>query len=514
MARPDGARAFADPNRPVLVALAAPIYADLRLTIEVDPATTIRRAAAVRPRLCSIRAPPFGTRSSASAMPSTTARSTTLPRRPRRGRRARAALRDLDAGVSPWPGRLRCAPSSRSIRPASARCCRPGPAPHLRIRRHPLAAAAHAWTSLRVEPAERHAPGGVATTSCAARPARHGARSVAMADLTPTATRPGTREKLWRLLPEIYRAEDGDRLRRHGPLGELVARIGAAGRPSSGAASIGSGRTSRSRPATTGSSPTSATSWRPTWSPASTPRGRRVDVAKTIYYRRRKGTVGLLEELATDITGWSVRVVELFRRLGRTRHGLDPADRPAGGGRRVRGPAATAQGLVGAAHPHRRRRLRRPAQRARRGPDRTPPSTSTSTPPTSAAAAERPAGTTSPASACSSGGCTALRCHRRRRRCRTPAAPTSTRSTRPGATSRCSRRASRRSAISGSRRNSTRCRDRSRPICSTPPSSELYAPDCSTCAARRRSTAARRDFVPVLGTRGQARPRRRPTAGP
>src|SRR5712691_5924597 len=53
-------------------------------------------------------------------------------------------------------------------------------------------------------------------------------------------------------------------------------------------------------------------------------RGRRLDVAKTIYYRRRKGTLGLLEELAADVTGWDAHVVEFFRRLGRARHGLDP----------------------------------------------------------------------------------------------------------------------------------------------------------------------------------------------
>jgi hypothetical protein len=53
-------------------------------------------------------------------------------------------------------------------------------------------------------------------------------------------------------------------------------------------------------------------------------RGRRVDVAKTIYYRRRKGTPAVLERLTQDITGWEGTVVESFRRLGRTRHGLDP----------------------------------------------------------------------------------------------------------------------------------------------------------------------------------------------
>ena len=53
-------------------------------------------------------------------------------------------------------------------------------------------------------------------------------------------------------------------------------------------------------------------------------RGRRVDVAKTIYYRRRKGTPRVLEELIADITGWEGKVVESFRFLGRMRHLLDP----------------------------------------------------------------------------------------------------------------------------------------------------------------------------------------------
>src|SRR5205807_8856339 len=61
-------------------------------------------------------------------------------------------------------------------------------------------------------------------------------------------------------------------------------------------------------------------------------RGRRLDVAKPIHYRRRKGTVAVLEEVAADVTGWEARVVEFFRRLGRTRHGLDPALGPPGGG--------------------------------------------------------------------------------------------------------------------------------------------------------------------------------------
>jgi hypothetical protein len=44
----------------------------------------------------------------------------------------------------------------------------------------------------------------------------------------------------------------------------------------------------------------------------------RADVAKTIYYRRRKGTLPMLEELARDATGWSARAVEFFELLGWT----------------------------------------------------------------------------------------------------------------------------------------------------------------------------------------------------
>jgi hypothetical protein len=60
-------------------------------------------------------------------------------------------------------------------------------------------------------------------------------------------------------------------------------------------------------------------------------RARRVDVAKTIYYRRRAGTPRILEELIADITGWEGKLVEEFRRLGRSRHGLDPGPEPYAG---------------------------------------------------------------------------------------------------------------------------------------------------------------------------------------
>ena len=47
---------------------------------------------------------------------------------------------------------------------------------------------------------------------------------------------------------------------------------------------------------------------------------RRVDVARTIYYRRRKGTLPMLEELARDVTGWGAHAVQFFELLGWTQN--------------------------------------------------------------------------------------------------------------------------------------------------------------------------------------------------
>jgi hypothetical protein len=52
-------------------------------------------------------------------------------------------------------------------------------------------------------------------------------------------------------------------------------------------------------------------------------RGRRADVVRTIFYRRRKGTLAVLQLLVRDIAGWDGVVVESLRRLGRTPHRLD-----------------------------------------------------------------------------------------------------------------------------------------------------------------------------------------------
>ena len=46
----------------------------------------------------------------------------------------------------------------------------------------------------------------------------------------------------------------------------------------------------------------------------------RQDVANTLGYRRRKGTLGLLEEMALTVAGWPARVLECGRQVASTQH--------------------------------------------------------------------------------------------------------------------------------------------------------------------------------------------------
>ena len=145
-------------------------------------------------------------------------------------------------------------------------------------------------------------------------------------------------DKLWSLLPAIYRIADTPDLDSHGPLREMVERIGAQ------AAIL---RRSLDRLWEDQSIET-CDDWVIPYLGALVgtqlvqnldPRGQRLDVAHTIDYRRRKGTVGLLEQLAADIAGWDAHVVEFFQRLARTHHNLDPD-----GGRLLRPAPAGAGG--------------------------------------------------------------------------------------------------------------------------------------------------------------------------
>jgi hypothetical protein len=130
-------------------------------------------------------------------------------------------------------------------------------------------------------------------------------------------------DKIWNLLPAVYRTQDTDQFGAVGPLREMVDRIGAT------AAVI---RRNIDRLWEDQSIETCDDWVIPYIADLVDTRlvngldgsRQRVDVANTIDYRRRKGTLGILEQIAADITGWDAKAVEFFRRLARTRHGLDP----------------------------------------------------------------------------------------------------------------------------------------------------------------------------------------------
>ncbi|MCU7820355.1 hypothetical protein [Kitasatospora sp. DSM 101779] len=60
--------------------------------------------------------------------------------------------------------------------------------------------------------------------------------------------------------------------------------------------------------------------YRPLHGVADKVRSPRAEVAHTIAYRRRKGTAAALEQLARDVTGWPARTVEFFERLVTTQY--------------------------------------------------------------------------------------------------------------------------------------------------------------------------------------------------
>ena len=135
-------------------------------------------------------------------------------------------------------------------------------------------------------------------------------------------------ERLWQSLPAVYRTADTDSFVTPGPLRELLNRIGAQ---------VAVVRRSIDQLWADQSIET-CDDWVIPYIGALLgtklvthldARGQRLDVAKTIHYRRRKGTLELLEELTLDVTGWTARICEASRRLARTRHGLDPVIGPA-----------------------------------------------------------------------------------------------------------------------------------------------------------------------------------------
>jgi hypothetical protein len=130
-------------------------------------------------------------------------------------------------------------------------------------------------------------------------------------------------ERLWQLLPAVYRTADTDSFVTPGPLRELLNRIGA--------------QVAVVRRSIDGLWADQSIETCDDWVipfigelvgtnliARIDARAQRLDVAKTIHYRRRKGTIEVLQELALDMTGWTAVLREAFRRLARTRHSLDP----------------------------------------------------------------------------------------------------------------------------------------------------------------------------------------------
>lgn len=133
-------------------------------------------------------------------------------------------------------------------------------------------------------------------------------------------------EKIWELIPEVYKNEDG--------LADVPNQLRALVEVLAGQAAIQ--RRSIDR-LLADSRIEEADDWAVAYigqllgtrfgNPLNSA-GRRADVRNTLGYRRRAGTVRLVEALARDIARWDARISEGFRRLVRLPHGLDQDFRP------------------------------------------------------------------------------------------------------------------------------------------------------------------------------------------
>ncbi|WP_114952491.1 hypothetical protein [Sphingosinicella terrae] len=128
-------------------------------------------------------------------------------------------------------------------------------------------------------------------------------------------------EKIWALIPEIYRHEDGVS---HRPgqlraLVEILAEQAAVARRSVDRLLADS----RIEEADDWAIPYIGALLGTRMVSAFNPAGRRADVGHTIGYRRRAGTPHLLEALADDIADWDAVVGEGYKGLARNWHMLD-----------------------------------------------------------------------------------------------------------------------------------------------------------------------------------------------
>ena len=143
--------------------------------------------------------------------------------------------------------------------------------------------------------------------------ADRGRRTVGRENAHERADRPAVRSP----------AGDLPRPRRGAVAAGPAARLSRGGRSARSARSTptssSSTTTCSSTPATTGSIPYLADLLGTTHLKGE-PRTLRADVADTIALRRRKGTLGAIERLAVNLTGWACRCVELRENLAWSQH--------------------------------------------------------------------------------------------------------------------------------------------------------------------------------------------------
>jgi hypothetical protein len=131
-------------------------------------------------------------------------------------------------------------------------------------------------------------------------------------------------ERLWQLLPRHYRSSDPlSSPEGRGPLRELVDRIGAAIADQRRSIDV-LGRLASVETADDWAIAYLADLLSTRLVSSMDARAQRLDVARTIAYRRRAGTMALIELLGFDVSGHDVKATEFFRRLLRSRHRFDP----------------------------------------------------------------------------------------------------------------------------------------------------------------------------------------------
>jgi hypothetical protein len=125
-------------------------------------------------------------------------------------------------------------------------------------------------------------------------------------------------QRLMDLLPAVYRARDADQ---GGPLSELLAviaeQVGILGED---LAELYDNEFIETCADWAIPYIGDLIGWHPLREVAGTATSPRADVANTFFYRRRKSTPAMLEQLAYDVTGWNSHVVEFFQLLSTTRY--------------------------------------------------------------------------------------------------------------------------------------------------------------------------------------------------